>query len=60
MYFLERKEQYVLPNILGNHSMPVYSFRWKAIAVCESKEPLEVELEKMDKKTHRITNNMNE
>ena len=40
-YRLQRKEQYVLPNILGNHSMPVYSYRWKDIAVCAESEPLE-------------------
>jgi hypothetical protein len=57
MFFLERKEAYALPNTLGNHSMPVHTYRWKAIAVCEVKEPLEAELEKMDKSTHRITSN---
>lgn len=59
MFFLERKEPYILPNILGNKSFPVYTYRWKAIAVCESKEPLETELKKMDKATHRITSNKN-
>lgn len=58
MYFLERKESYAMTNILGNHSMPVYTYRWKAIAMCEEKEPLEKELNKMDSKTHRITNNI--
>lgn len=32
-YRLQRKEHYVLPNILGNHSMPVYTYRWKDIAM---------------------------
>lgn len=57
MYFLERKEQYVLPNILGNRYFPVYTYRWKAIAICEEKEPLEKLLKTMDKKSHRITSN---
>jgi hypothetical protein len=58
MYFLERKEPYAMPNILGNHSMPVHTYRWKAIAICEERKPLEDELVKMDKNTHRITNNL--
>ena len=41
MFFLERKERYVLPNILGNRSFPVYTHRWKAVAKCEEREPLE-------------------
>lgn len=57
MYFIERKEPYTLPNILGNKSFPVHTHRWKIIAACESKTPLELALEKMDKKTHRITSN---
>ncbi len=40
-YRLQRKEQHVFPNVLGNHSMPVYSYRWKDIAVCDAREPLE-------------------
>lgn len=39
-YRLQRKEQFVLPNILGNHSMPVYTYRWKDIAIGESLEAL--------------------
>jgi len=60
MYFLERKETYAMPNILGNHSMPAYTYRWKAIAACESKEPLLEQIQVMDQRTHRITNNMGE
>lgn len=41
MFFLEKKEKCVMPNILGNCSQPVYTWRWKQIAVCETKEPLE-------------------
>lgn len=40
-YRLQRKEQFVLPNILGNRSMPVYTYRWKDIAIGESIEALE-------------------
>lgn len=58
MYFLERKEPYSMPNILGNCSMPVKTYRWKAIAVCEAIEPLKRELEKLDKSKYRISNNL--
>jgi len=58
MYFLERKEPYAMPNILGNCSMPVHTYRWKAIAVCEEKGPLEKELSKLNKDNYRITNNL--
>lgn len=58
MYFLERKESYSMPNILGNCSQPVPTYRWRAIAICEEKEPLEEVLETMDKKTHRVTSNI--
>ena len=60
MYFLERKEPYTMPNILGNHSMPVHTYRWKAIAACEEKEPLEIEFKKIDidRAKYRITNNL--
>ena len=40
MYFLERKEPYAMPNILGNHSFPVHTYRWCQIAVCSEKWPL--------------------
>ena len=58
MYFLERKEPYAMPNILGNHSMPVHTYRWKAIAVCEEREPLEELLKSKDGKKYRITSNI--
>lgn len=60
MFFIERKEPYVLPNILGNHSMPVHTFRWKIIAKCEERQPLEKALKNMDSRTHRIISNMAE
>ena len=40
-YRLQRKEPYTLPNILGNHSMPVYTYRWVDIAMSEDKKNLE-------------------
>lgn len=39
-YRLQRKEQFVLPNVVGNRSMPVYSYRWKDILVSDSKDEL--------------------
>lgn len=58
MYFLERKESCVMPNILGGHSMPVHTFRWKQIAMCEQREPLEELL--TDAKNQRIISNNTE
>lgn len=57
MYFLERKERYAMPNILGNHSMPVHTYRWRQIAVCAEKEPLQNAMSAMDPETHRIISN---
>jgi hypothetical protein len=57
MYFLERKEPYTLPNILGNCSFPVHTYRWKAIAMCEEKYPLLKELSKLNPDKYRITTN---
>ena len=39
-YRLQRKEPYSMPNILGNHSMPVNTYRWKDIAVSGDFEEL--------------------
>ena len=39
-YRIQRKERYVLPNILGNRSFPVYTYRWKDIAASDDKEQL--------------------
>lgn len=58
MFFLERKEPIVMPNILGNASQPVPTYRWKAIYACAERPPLELLLSKMDSKTHRITSNI--
>ena len=32
-YRLQRKEPYAMQNVLGNHSMPVHTYRWKDIAL---------------------------
>ena len=53
MFFLERKEPVAIPNVLGNTSQPVHTYRWKAIYTW----PLEALLRHMDPKTHRITSN---
>lgn len=34
-YRLQRKTQRVMPNVLGNHSFPVYTYCWKDIAVSD-------------------------
>lgn len=57
MFYLERREPIARPNILGNTSQPVHTYRWKAIYACPERWPLEVLLEKMDGRTHRITSN---
>lgn len=40
-YRLQRKETVACPNILGNHSFPVYTFRWKDIAASDDRAALE-------------------
>ena len=40
-YRLQRKEAYHMPNILGNHSLPVVTNRWKDILASDDKEALE-------------------
>lgn len=39
-YRLQRKERVALPNVLGNHSMPVHTYRWKDIAASDDYEAL--------------------
>lgn len=39
-YRLQRRESVAMPNILGNHSMPVYTYRWKDVAVSDDKASL--------------------
>ena len=57
MFFLERKEPVAIPNVLGNTSQPVHTYRWKAIYTCPERWPLGALLRHMDPKTHRITSN---
>lgn len=40
-YRLQRKEPYSMPNILGNHSFPVKTYRWKDIAISNDRAALE-------------------
>ena len=30
-----------MPNVLGNHSVPVYTYRWKDVAISDDKGALE-------------------
>lgn len=58
-YRLQRKEAYAAPNILGNHSMPVYTYRWKDIAMCDEAEPLEMLIGQCAKKeNYRVIDTM--
>jgi len=57
MFFLERKEPYSMPNILGNHSFPVPTWRWKQVAVCREKEPLQALIPKGKESDYRIISN---
>lgn len=40
-YLLEIKIPHALRNILGNKSFPVHTYRWKGVAVSDSKAALE-------------------
>lgn len=40
-YRLQRKEAYTLANILGNHSFPVHTYRWKDVAASNDRAALE-------------------
>lgn len=51
-YRLQRKETVARPNILGNHSFPVYTYRWKDIAMSDDKNALEAMM--LDQKNYRI------
>lgn len=57
MYFLERKEPYAMPNVLGNRSFPVHTYRWVQIAVCEVKYPLENLIPAAKRNEYRIISN---
>lgn len=38
---LQKKERRVMPNILGNKSMPVYTYRWVDLYASDDREALE-------------------
>lgn len=40
-YRLQHKQSYVMPNILGGRSFPVYTYKWVDIAVSDDKTKLE-------------------
>ena len=40
-YRLQRKEAYAMPNIIGNRSLPVHTYRWKDIAASDDRTALE-------------------
>ena len=44
-YRLQRKEAYAMPNIEGNYSCPVHTYRWKDIVVSNDKGALEAILQ---------------
>jgi hypothetical protein len=60
MYFLERREPVAMPNILGNTSQPVHTYRWKIIYTCPERLPLEDILRGLDEDKYRITSNQPE
>lgn len=41
---LQRKERFVMPNTLGNHSFPVYTYRWKDIEMSNDRKLLEADM----------------
>lgn len=51
-YRLQRKETCHMPNILGNHSFPVVTCRWKDVLASDDKEALEDYM--IDDGNHRI------
>ena len=55
-YRLQMKEPYTMPNILGNHSMPVHTYRWKDIAASSDLEELKKHLP--NDKNYRIIDTM--
>ena len=40
-YRLQQKEPYTMPNILGNCSFPIHTYRWKDIAASDDYAALE-------------------
>ena len=40
-YRLQYREHVARPNVLGNHSFPVHTYRWKDIAASDDRAALE-------------------
>ena len=57
MFFLEHKVPYAMPNVLGNHSFPVHTYKWQQIAACEEKYPLENLIPPRSRNDYRIISN---
>ena len=57
-YRLQRKEQWVVPNILGNRSMPVYSWRWKDVYASNNYNLLADCMQEIVDKDYRNLHNM--
>ena len=51
-YRLQRKERIFRPCIIGNHSYPLPTYRWKDVAVSDDLEALKKVVKKDD--NHRI------
>ena len=58
-YRLQRKESVSLPCIIGNHSYPLPSYRWKDIAVSDDLEALKGCMAEKDD-LHRIIDTQDE
>lgn len=59
-YRLQHKETYAIPNILGNRSFPVYTYRWKDIIASDCKEALEQYIPKKEAEKYRIEDTQRE
>lgn len=51
-YRLQYKELIARPNILGNHSFPIHTYRWKDIAASDDRAALEKMM--LNNKDYRI------
>ncbi len=52
-YRLQVKTAIAMPNILGNHSMPVHTYRWTDIAVSNDKTAIEEHKAKLEQADSR-------
>lgn len=55
VFFLEKKETMLMPNILGNSDRPAPMYHWKAIYTCPERWPLELILRHLDRQNYKIT-----